>query len=459
VRRAPILCAIACGALYAATWSGRYVHDGAHFVQKLEEGVVLHIHLGYLLAAHALQRLLSPFGAIPAETTLCVLSVLSGAAAFLSTALLAQRVVGDSRVACAAAALAALSPVAWLHSSVVEVHIFSAAATSLAALLAYGSPRGPALGATAAVAAALFGHLSALFVIPSLLLLAFARRPSSEARAEPRLRAGAIAGSLAGALAGVVALWLLLWLAVGADWARPSSLGLLVPRDVPWLLRDPRTLAVRVGQEFFPAWGVLPAFVPLALLHRPRGTGGAAASVAAASASVAILAALAPPYDGMYTLILYPFLALAAALFLARATSGRAIPLLALLVGQVALAIPERIALAADVDRDWAERVSAGIERPALVFADGPGRARHVRRTAEVDARELGPVPAAEIDPLLASLDPARDPERAVYIDAQLVRRQGEFPGLSSLLSRLEIAEVGGGDLYRVTGLSRAPPK
>jgi len=451
VKRAPLWIASILGLLYAATWSGRYIHDGPILVEKLEEGAVLYIHVGYLLAANVLHRGLSLFGTVSPETTLAVLSVLSGACAFLFAALLAFEVVGDSRVACTAAGLAALSPVVWLHSGIVEIHVFSAAASSLAALLAYRSRPSAPLAATAAAGVALFGHLSSLFLVPGLLFLAFSKeRPAG---ASPRIRSWLLAS--AGSAAAIAALWLFLWLVLGAQWARPSFVSRLVPRGVPPLLEHPSFLGLRMEEEFFPAWGLLPLFVPLALIHRPERTGGVAASVLCAGVPVALLAALAPPYDGMYTLVLYPFLVLAAALPLARATRGRtAVVLVAVLVGQAALAIPERVRAGDDPDRAWAERVKGEVARPALILAEGPGRARLARRVAGAEALGLGPVPPETVGLLVDSVS---GPERTVYVDARLVRHQAEFPGLSGFLSRLEIERFGGGDLYRVTRVSRSP--
>ncbi len=175
--------------LYLVTRQRGLENDGIHFVRMLEEGRAWMRHLLYLPAVRLLRAALG----LDAETGMKALSAIAGGVAVALAVPIGRRFSLSTGRAATAAAVLALLPGFWFHSTASEVHAFHAAATGvlLLGLLRWIDPAAPARG------------------VPWLLLLGAALVPmthSSGVAAAAPIAVAAIAAPRGRRLRGLVAL-------------------------------------------------------------------------------------------------------------------------------------------------------------------------------------------------------------------------------------------------------------
>jgi hypothetical protein len=301
---------------------------------------------------------------------------------------------------------------------------------------------------------AMLGHFSAVLLGPAFVLLGW-----EGIRARGRRRNWALFGGLiVAALAVAVSTWSFFWWGLGVRVLSPTSLRALLEGQGPHAanLLDVGFLVGRTRHEFIVPWGLAAVLVPVGILWRPAERKRLAGSAAAALATVGPVILLAPPLEGMYTLILTPFIALCAALSFRRLAPRKGGTLLAwvLVLLQAAVSIPTRARLGQDPDREWAESASSVLRRPALVVAEDSARARLLRRIGEVEAEALNFLLGPTREEILLALEATLSAGKSVYLDSRTLSTQDAWPGLSDLIDRLDLGPLEGDALYPVRGVS-----
>ncbi len=418
----PLLLASAFAALYAATWSGRYVHDGEMLVAAFESGFRAHVHIAYLPLGEALLRVLSAFGPVAPERALEVLSVLAGAAAVGLCAALARKVTGRAGISLAAAGVGGLSAALWFQAGIVEDHGLSAATASAGALLAYAAPLRPAYSVPAATLVAMLGHLSCVLLAPAFLALGIA---GAVARGR-RVPLVEVAAALALTGAAVFGVRTLVGLVLGGHWREGFGpiLGWLW-RAVSGAAVRPTFLGRRLWEEFVLPWGLL-ALAPIALFGiRSRASLRTALLVAASAIPIVWLVSLHPSGRGRYTLILLPFAVLGLAWAVSRLSMPRRVLLPGLVLVQLCLSLPTRQEWAADPDRRWAESLRDRAPEAALILCDTRERRRRAEQALAGAGATLVP---AEVflgqgaDGVEGHIEGFLRAGRRVYFDSDLFR-------------------------------------
>jgi hypothetical protein len=406
---------LAFAAFYAATWNGRYLHDGPMFLRSIADGKWLHVHAGYLPVAHVVAWLPGVDGA----GALAALAVASGVACVALSTLLAGRATDDRRVAVAAGVLIGVAPVVWAAAGMVEIHVFGGAGACLAAWIACALP-GPAwrrVGLAAFVG--LLAHMTNVLLVPLFVAL------SLERTSRDRLvRDGPAA--LGAAAVAVVTMHL-----VGRELppkveGASGTLPLLL-RQAWSLARHPEVLADRMTVEFVRPW-LLVAAAPLALLV-PGGKLRVLPRLVAAVTGLAgaMLVATYIPLAGQYGLALCPVLALGVAhgLELARGRRAFVPAAVAVLVATLVLAPGEHARLAADPDRDWAEEVAPHVDAASVVLCLGQSRRMRIDELTTATAVDFQPAGDHwdETGPAVVerALAGARERGQTLYLDPEVV--------------------------------------
>lgn len=366
--------ATAC--LYAATWSGRYFHDGAQFANWLETGKRVYWHLAYLPTAAGTHRLLALLGYADEETALAILSVLSGAGCAALSFALVRRITGDVGRGFLATALLSLAPAPWFASTIVEVHIFAALAGCFAAWLAYLCPGGVFVALPLAAVIAVGSHVTSGFILAGLWLLAVAGEERGGRR--PRFVRSLLAG-----------VWTLLFAGATltvASYLSGVGFGLSYRFEV-WArlaaqATDLSLLVHRFIQECLRCWGavvVAALLVPLAGDDRSRLP---MLAVLAGVLPMVLFSLLVPPLEGLYLLPAFPFLALGSAMVLPPRVPRPVAAAVAIVVlaGHVGWSIHYRGLLVRDQNRVWAYAVNDLVEKPAFLICYGSERCRRARR-------------------------------------------------------------------------------
>ncbi len=455
--RAASLLGAVFAVFFAATWNGRYIHDGPMFIRSLEEGHWLHVHAAYLPLAHVLRAVLGWLPGFDAERVLGVLAVLSGVAMVAFSADLCARITGNRVASLAAGALVGLAPVVWLASGMVEIHVFAGAGACAGAWLAYALPGRPAWRCALATTLAMAFHMTAVVMVPFFLVLAFQRD-----KRDRNARQIALAVSVVGAV-----VFVLRFLGEALP-PKVESLSAALPALFDPMLRlasNPGQLAGRVLEEYGKPWMLL-ALMPLAGLATDRRE---LRFLAVACFVVCLGGALGlASYIsllGQYGLVLAPALALGAALALARPATAKLRWVLAGLcvAGQLALAVPEHRRHADDPSRAWAEAVAPHVEEPCIVFCQGLGRMRRFEHATGIRPFNFMPVgDAAGANPgaaVIRAVETAHEQGQRVYLDPEVFDSgrlvPAQAPVVRAIERVLETELVPGAPLYLVRGVRK----
>lgn len=372
--------------LYLATLQADTFSDGLHLAQLAAESPEPYYHVLYLPVAWAFH---AAFGGLLGGDAVASLQLLSAVATAGALALLARTLVRDGLEPATAAlwlVVAAMAPAVWFFATTAEVHGLQLLAVTGAILLAErareAAPTGAIVRLAVACVLAIASHVTAVLVVPGLVVLAFRREPGR----------GVGARALLGAAVGAI---LLLGAAELAARGSESERSALRPLNVLWIYTNDfliRGLETRglfgagemlenlAEEVLLPAGTLLAALLALAVREQRRV---ALALVASAPAYLLVFPQTGIPEEGGYTLTLFPLLALLGGRALVgwRLAPSAALPVFALLVApQVALARAtfERHREEPEA-RAWVAELPADLPPTALVWTTSLTRMNALR--------------------------------------------------------------------------------